>query len=288
MKQTVTFNLTLLSTLLLAPLAALHAADTQLTDPKLTLMKWTIDGVEREAAVHVPESAPGKLEPLVFAFGGARSSMNSASQALPFHVQWPEAMVVYMQPLASPRFGISKKDGRPITAWQHDVPEDGGRDLKFFDAVVTTLRKDYPIDARRIYAFGHSNGGVFSYLLWHTRGEVFAAVATCAAQLRTRSYLHPESPAADLSSLLSPKPRMHVAGREDPIASFEAQSAMVDFVRKINGCDEKSKPWGNELCAEFPGKAGASVVTYFHPGAHELPKDALPLIVTFFKEHPKL
>ncbi len=34
------------------------------------------------------------------------------------------------------------------------------------------------------------------------------------------------------------------------------------------------------LAAELP------VVTYIHPGGHEFPRDAVPQIVKFFKQHP--
>ena len=47
--------------------------------------------------------------------------------------------------------------------------------------MLTTLKKDYRVDEKRIYATGHSNGGGFTYLLWAARGDVFAAVAPCAA-----------------------------------------------------------------------------------------------------------
>ena len=273
----------------LAPLAALRAIDTQLTDSILVLRKWAIGSVQREAAVYILKSAPAQALPLIFAFAGARCTMCSASKALPFDVLWPDSMVVfvYMQSLNSPRFGVSKKDGKPIIAWQHDVSDDQGSDLRFFDAVLATLRKDYPIDARHIYSFGHSNGGVFTYLLWQARGETFAAVASCASQLRTRSCLHLENPTPGITSLLSPKPMMQIAGRKDPIAPFEAQSAMVDFVREFNGCDEKQSPWGHDMDVEFPSTTGDPVITWFNSGAHELPKVAMPPIIKFFKEHAK-
>ena len=52
--------------------------------------------------------------------------------------------------------------------------DQGDRDLKFFDEVLSTLKKEYKVDANRVYATGHSNGGAFTYLLWGERGDVFA------------------------------------------------------------------------------------------------------------------
>jgi hypothetical protein len=34
-----------------------------------------------------------------------------------------------------------------------------------------------------------------------------------------------------------------------------------------------------------PGINGTELVTYLHPGGHEFPQDALPLVVEFFKRH---
>jgi hypothetical protein len=34
-----------------------------------------------------------------------------------------------------------------------------------------------------------------------------------------------------------------------------------------------------------PGINGTELVTYLHPGGHEFPQEALPLVVEFFKRH---
>ncbi|MFY8056754.1 MAG: hypothetical protein ACOVRM_03375, partial [Planctomycetaceae bacterium] len=61
-----------------------------------------------------------------------------------------------------------------ITGWQKSAGDQQDRDLKFFDVVLQSLRSEYRVDDRRIYATGHSNGGGFTYLLWSERSAVFA------------------------------------------------------------------------------------------------------------------
>ena len=61
--------------------------------------------------------------------------------------------------------------------WQRDVGQQSDRDLKFVDAIMTTLRQKYSIDERRVYATGFSNGGLFTYLLLSARPNLFAAFA---------------------------------------------------------------------------------------------------------------
>ena len=84
-----------------------------------------------------------------------------------------------MQGLNTPGALTDTEGKKP--GWQKTFGDQDDRDLKFFDAVLATLKKDYKVDEKRIYATGHSNGGGFTYLLWAARGEVFAAVAPCAA-----------------------------------------------------------------------------------------------------------
>ena len=47
---------------------------------------------------------------------------------------------------------------------------------------LASLRHTYNIDDDRIYATGFSNGGMFTYLLWAKRPNVFAAFAPVAGR----------------------------------------------------------------------------------------------------------
>ena len=144
--------------------------------------------------------------------------------------EWPEAISVYMQGLDTP--GQLTDPAGTRAGWQAAVGDQGDRDLKFFDAMLAELKKDYQVDTKRIYCTGHSNGGGFTYLLWATRGDTFAAVAP--------------SSAVGLRELkdLKPKPVLHVAGRKDELVKFEWQERMIDALRKVNGCEGEGKKEG--------------------------------------------
>ena len=101
-----------------------------------------------------------------------------AARSFGYHTLWPEAIVVYMQGLPTP--GKTDPDGKQ-PGWQRLAGDQQDRDFKFFDAVLADLKKDYKVDAKRVYATGHSNGGGFTYLLWSTRGDIFAAMGPSAA-----------------------------------------------------------------------------------------------------------
>jgi polyhydroxybutyrate depolymerase len=163
--------------------------------------EWNVDGITREALVHVPAAAKTTASPVVFAFHGHGGTMRHAAATFAYHKHWPEATVVYMQGLNTPGILTDPEGKRP--GWQRTFGDQDDRDLKFFDAVLATLKKDYKVDEQRIYATGHSNGGGFTYLLWAARGDVFAAVAPCAAAAKP-----------DFKQHIKPKPVLHMAGAD--------------------------------------------------------------------------
>ena len=89
----------------------------------------------------------------------------------------------------------------------------------------------------------------------------------------------------DPASLLVPKPVLQIAGRKDTTVPFELMEMMVAIVQRSNGCEATAEPWGDGLGQKYPSKRGAPVVTFFHPGGHGVPKEAVSLIVSFFQEH---
>jgi polyhydroxybutyrate depolymerase len=236
----------------------------------LTRREWDVDGVGREAIIYAPAADQATRSPVIFAFHGHGGTMNYAAAKFAYHRYWPEAIVVYMQGLNTPG-ALTDPEGK-LAGWQKTFGDQNDRDLKFFDAVLGTLKKDYRFDAKRIYATGHSNGGAFTYLLWAARGNVFAAVAPCAAVANR-----------EIKRRLKPKPVLQIAGENDPLVRFEWQQRMIDELRRPNGCGE-GKPRG-EHCTLYPSETGTPVVTYIHPGGHQFPQDVPPVIVKFFKAH---
>ena len=239
-------------------------------------MEFMVDGVEREALVDCPSDAVGGPRPLILAFHGHGGSMRTAAFAFGFHTRWPEAIVVYLQGLPTP-IRLTDPEGKK-PGWQWAAGEYGDRDLAFFDAVLAAMKKTGRVDERRIYAAGHSNGGIFVYLLWAVRGDVFAAVATSSSQAATEEILR----------RLTPKPLFHIAGEKDPIVTYALQMETISYVLSLNGCGTAIPEWnGNRLCTLHPSTNGNPVVTWLHRGGHAFQSEAVPLIVAFLKEHAK-
>ena len=233
-------------------------------------MEWKVDGVAREALVCAPAKESSEAPPIVFGFHGHGGSMQNAARSFGLHTIWPEAVVVYPQGLPTPG-RLTDPEGKKA-GWQAGPGDQEDRDLKFFDAMLAALKEKFKIDEKRVYATGHSNGGGFTYLLWASRPDLFAAVAPSAA-----------AGARNLKDA-KPCPLLHLAGEKDPLVRFEIQQRAIAAVRAINGCEDQGKEW-DKGCTIYPSSKEAPVVTFIHPGGHNYPAEAPLLIVKFFKEH---
>ena len=232
---------------------------------RLTLM---VEGVEREALIYVPKEANGNVAvPVVFVFHGHGGSAAQAAQGFEIWREWPEAISVYMQGLNTPG-RLTDREGKK-SGWQQAVGEQGDRDLKFFDGLFARVKKEWKVDLKRVYATGHSNGGAFTYLLWETRPEMFAAFAPSGASTRN-------------AALLGAKPAIHIAGQTDPLVKFEWQQRTMEVVRRNNGCVGKGVE-RDKFCTEYASPKGAPFVAFVHGGGHEFPTEAPAAMVRFFK-----
>jgi len=230
--------------------------------------EFNVNGVTREAHVFVPKSAEKSPTSVVFGFHGHGGSSTNAAETFAFQRHWREAIIVYMQGLPTP--GGRDTEGKQA-GWVIKGPDDENRDLIFFDTVLASLKKDYKVDERRIYAAGSSNGGFFTYLLWAARGDQLAAVAPVSSV-----------PAA-MFDRLKPKPVLHVAGEGDELVPTDRQKQAIESLRQLNSCGE-GQPMRQKDCTRYPSKTGTPVVAMIHPHGHRFPEEAQELIVRFFKD----
>jgi polyhydroxybutyrate depolymerase len=237
-----------------------------------TPTKWTVDGVEREALVYLPSTSSKSKPPVIFGFHGHGGNMYFSARGMAFQDIWPEAIVVYPQGLPTPGIIMDREGKKP--GWQREAGQEHDRDLKFVDAILTSLREKYSIDEARIYATGFSNGGLFTYLLLSQRPNVFAAFAPGGAVLLPQI------------SLTQARPVFHYGGETDQLARFSRQQETIEQIRRFNGCAAQGNPCG-ENCTIYPSPKGAPVATFIHPFGHIYPPQVTPLIVKFFKDNPR-
>jgi polyhydroxybutyrate depolymerase len=234
-------------------------------------LEFQIGDLKREALVYLPGGLSETPAPVVFGFHGHGGTSRHAAATFRIQELWPEAIVVYMQGVPTPG-RLTDPQGKR-NGWQHDPGDHGDRDLKFFDAVLATLKEKHKIDDNRVYATGHSNGAAFTYVLWAARHDVLAAIAPSAGSSRSLSTC-------------KPKPVLHIAGENDPLVRFAGQKLVMARVRTINGCGAEGTEWAKD-CTLYASKQGTPLVTFIHAGDHKYRPEAPPLIVRFFKEHQR-
>ena len=271
-----------------------------------------VAGTTRTYRLHIPADLPAtRPAPLVLAFhggGGSGPQMERFSQFDPL-ADREHFIVAYPS-------GLEKhwNDGRQSTAG----PDD---DVQFVDQLIDDVAKNHPIDPKRVYATGISNGGIFCHYLAARLSKRIAAIAPVAGGV-AGDYASHFAPADPVSVFI-------IHGDADPMVPFNGgdvrvgrkgavlptTQAAADWA-KADGCKPADKPIDlpdndpNDGCTEkftrWPGgTAGTEVWLYvIHGGGHTwpggrqyLPKflvgqvcrdfDANEEIWRFFKMHPK-
>lgn len=230
---------------------------------------YQVDGVDRRALIFAP-SKKSAHPPLVFGFHGHGGTAKNSASKFDLQSHWPEAVVVYMQGLAT----RTSRDPQGLRAgWQNLAGADGDRDLKFFDAVLEDVTHRLSIDPKRIFAMGHSNGAGFTYTLWQMRHDKLAAVGAVAGTFRERLGLRP-------------LPCFVAAGTRDNIVDFDQQVRGIRAMAKFSGVtdDVDTSP---KLTSRLYKGSKADLMVFIYDGTHAFPEAATPQMVEFFKNHPR-
>lgn len=167
------------------------------------------DGRRRTYLVHVPVGASGPL-PVLLAFHGGGGNARGFQQyaELDRLADRERFLVVYPNgtgPLPNRLLTWNAGDGCCGYALTNRVDDVG-----FAEAVIEDLAGRTPVDRRRVYATGHSNGGIMSHRLAAERPGFVAAVAPVAGSLDLRGF-----------APTRPVPVMQVHSVDDPRALYE-------------------------------------------------------------------
>ncbi len=158
--------------LLVAVLAAWQVGRRMSRLPVTILPRETVEveGVAREYRLVVPDSLQESPVPLLLVFHGALETNEAVARSTQLDrlAAAQGFFLVYPQ-------GLNQ-------SWPASLPADNPdyymRDLAFFDAMVDDLAERYPIDRRRVYVAGISQGGAFVQLLVSRRSEKIAAAVS--------------------------------------------------------------------------------------------------------------
>jgi polyhydroxybutyrate depolymerase len=273
---------------------------------------------EREYLLHVPDNLPrNKPVPLLFVLhGGGQKAEIAQRMGFTEVANREDFIVVYPNAVRK-----NWNDGRNEPGiWSQRNNVD---DVGFVSALIREVGRDHPIDPKRVYATGPSNGGIFSNRLGAEMSEQFAAIAPVIGGLA--------APLAEKFNPAQPVSVLMINGTEDPLVPYKG--GRVTFMGRGRGSiiptSETIRKWvARDHCNPVPksrdlpdkdpkdqtrtkidvysgGKNGTEVILYtIEGGGHTWPggvqylpemmigrvcRDfkATDTIWEFFKSHPK-
>lgn len=125
--------------------------------------------------------------------------------------------------------------------WQESpLVEQTNDDVGYLDAVIQDAIDHYPIDPKRIYMAGMSNGGFMTNRFLCQHPQRIAAAAIVAASQRT--LRRRECPAGDNLEV----PMLIIDGTEDPIVPYDGRYGLLSVPETFNywlnrnGCDPEA------------------------------------------------
>ena len=142
----------------------------------------TPDGRTRRYRIYVPSVIPsGTSVPLVIALHGGlgTSSQFEANSGLNGFAESNRFIAVYPDGVGN------QPDGSGFQTWNGGyccgpAATQSIDDITFIRNVVTDLRNSLPVNSSRVYALGHSNGGILSYRIACEMSDVVAAIGVQA------------------------------------------------------------------------------------------------------------
>jgi polyhydroxybutyrate depolymerase len=211
-------------------------------------------GRRRTYIVHVPPGATGGL-PVVLAFhgsGGNASGFQRYAQ-LDRVADRDRFLVVYPNgtgPLPNRLLTWNAGDGCCGYALNNKV-----NDVGFAVSVISDLETRTPVDRRRVYATGHSNGAIFSHRLAAERAGIIAAIAPVAGSLDLKSFAPIRGvPVLQIHSVDDPR-ALYAGGLGPPFPGTDNRvfhqpvQAGLDRWIAANGCATRSETLKEERAA---------------------------------------
>ncbi len=297
------------------------AAKTNVTDFNTFLHAGRHDGTmrwedrDRSFLIFTPEGSAGDAgRPIVFFFHGAGGSAEQAARTYGwvekakrehFFLVFPEGLGT--RPDAPPSSFLNPRVWRDERAGIPGQVDDVG----YFNALLDKLEAVLPIDSRRIYVTGFSNGAAMTFTLGgHFSNRIAAIAPVCSQSFST------------VDALARPLPVYYLVGTADPLIPYHGGETLLwGELRRTPPVQESADRWakldacppapqvvsdadGVRVLRYGPGRGGAEVIfTIVTGNGHHWPASREPLppvlsgpirdpfsatdrIWDFFRHHP--
>ena len=162
-------------------------------------LRMQVDSVQREFILSVPSGTPpAGGYPIVFVFHGTSQDGEKFYNDSQWKEKGEAEKILTVFPTALKYCVIEDGNQHITTKWHTGAVEDmvcPGQYLKddfhFVNAMIDSLKGRFPVNARRMYATGFSNGASFTSKLAVQMSQTFAAVAMCGGLLDDKDSTQP-------------------------------------------------------------------------------------------------
>ena len=128
----------------------------------------TVDEMNREYNLYVPQSLPEGPVPLLLAFHGGGGRGWAYPQQAQFQALADSEGLLIAYPQAELMPG---NEGE----WQLNTPDEGRHDIRYVEAIIDQVASRFNLEENRVYATGYSLGSMFTYELACHLSSRFAA-----------------------------------------------------------------------------------------------------------------
>ncbi len=187
--------------------------DDVITKPGDYTFKISSSGIDRYYMVHIPAKYSVKMPaPLIVAMHGAKGNMSIQASDKAYKLiskSDKEGFIV-----AFPN-GYSKFPSGKMATWNAGkccalARDNEIDDVKFINEIVEYIKKQFKIDAKKVFAIGMSNGGMMAYRLACDSAKLFKAIASVTGTDITKSC----KPSKAVSIL-------HIHAKDDELVLFK-------------------------------------------------------------------
>jgi polyhydroxybutyrate depolymerase len=228
-------------------------------------------GIQRSYEIRIPQGLIklDQLVPLVLVLHGGGGNGENAEKMTGFTEKATKEGFIVVYPEGTGRFNkFLTWNARHCCGWAMEKKVD---DVGFINALLDLLIKDYPVDPRRVYVTGLSNGGMMTHRLGIELSHRIAAIAPVIATLFGDEHkpVHPVSAimingAQDKSVPYQGGPpggRFPEAWDGTPARPATEQAALW---AAANGCESnpEKQERGALLVSQYRCPAGSDVVMY--------------------------
>ena len=233
------------------------------------------DGLNRDYRLHVPPAAIyGQPLPLVLNLAGATqnglleeltSDMDPNADMNGYLVAYPDgtriSKVLTPDPVAkNAQYGWNAGEccGLPVTKKINDVG--------FLLKVISDIAARTPVNLRRVYMTGISNGGMMAYAMASEASDHFAAISSVSGQVEL-PRIHPSRavPTMEFHSINDPIAKFNGSPNANPLLRLSVMEGIDQWV-KADKCSAKPNVGTPIVGAPGSISAGetATLITYTH------------------------